>query len=85
MNDQVKHLSAGYASFNYESRDYEEAELLKVEVAINGEACDPLSFIAHKDKAQAHGRKLCLKLKETLDRQMFDIIIQARVGTKVRT
>lgn len=83
MNDQVKHNSSGYASFNYEDAGYSEADLVKVEIAVNGEACDALSFISHSSKATSAGRKLASKLKDVLARQQFEIIIQARVGAKV--
>ena len=84
MNDQVKHLSAGYASFNYEDAGFKEANLVKVEIAVNGEECDPLSFVAHASKAEAAGRKMALKLKDTLTRQQFEIVIQAKVHSKAR-
>jgi GTP-binding protein LepA len=83
MNDQVKHLSAGYASFNYEDIGYRSGNLVKVEIAVNGDACDPLSFVTHADKADSAGRKIAIRLKETLTRQQFEIVIQARVGAKV--
>jgi GTP-binding protein LepA len=83
MNDQVKHGSAGYASFNYEEAEYAAADLVKVEIAVNGEPCDPLSFVCHRDKAEASGRRLALKLKDVVARQQFEIILQARIGAKV--
>jgi elongation factor 4 len=83
MNDEVKHCSAGYASFNYEEAGYKVANLVKVEIAVNGEACDPLSFVAHSDKATSSGRNMAIKLKDVLSRQQFEIVIQARVGLKV--
>lgn len=83
MHDQIKHSSAGYASFNYETAGYQAADLVKVEIAVNGEACEPLSFVAHRAKAVDAGRKMAIKLKEVLTRQQFEIVIQARVGSKV--
>ena len=83
MNDAVKHASSGYATFNYEEGDYRHAELIKVEIAVNGEACDPLSFVTHHSKATTSGRKLISKLKDCLDRQQFEIVLQARIGSKV--
>jgi len=83
MNDQVKNESSGYASFNYEEAGYRPADLVKVEVAVNGEPCDPLSFVCHTSKAAAQGRRIAAKLKEVLSRQQFEIILQARVGNKV--
>lgn len=83
MNDQVKHCSAGYASFNYEEDGFSAENLVKVEIAVNGEPCDPLSFICHSQKAQSSGRRLAMKLKEVLSRQQFEIVIQAKIGAKV--
>ena len=83
MNDQVKHYSSGYASFNYQEACYEEADLVKVEIAVNGEACDPLSFVCHHSKAVLTGRKIVIKLKEVLSRQQFEIVLQAKIGSKV--
>jgi translation elongation factor EF-4 len=74
----------GYASFNYEDAGYQAGSLVKVEIAVNGEPCEPLSFVCHTDKAVATGRKMALKLKEVIDRQQFEIIIQARIGIKVK-
>ena len=83
MNDHVKNGSSGYASFNYEEAGYREADLVKVEIAVNNEVCDPLSFVCHSSKAAPSGRKIAAKLKEVLARQQFEIILQARVGAKV--
>ncbi len=83
MHDEVKNASSGYASFNYEEAEYRQSDLVKVEIAVNGEACDALSFVTHSSKAINSGRKLALKLKEVLDRQQFEIVIQARIGVKV--
>ena len=58
MNDSVKNLSSGYASFNYVESEYAPADLVKVEIAINGEACDPLSFVTHSSKAASQGRTM---------------------------
>lgn len=80
----MKHLSSGYASFNYEEAGEREASLVKVEIVVNNESCDPLSFISHTDKAVASGRKLALKLKDVLQKQNFEIVIQAKIGGKVR-
>lgn len=83
MSDAIKQNSAGYASLNYEEAGYLKSDLVKVEIAVNGEACDPLSFISHKTLAAAQGRKLAMKLKEVLSRQQFEIILQAKIGSKV--
>lgn len=83
MSDAIKQKSAGYASLNYEEAGYQKADLVKVELAVNGEMCDPLSFISHKSIAATQGRKLAVKLKEVLSRQQFEIILQARIGSKI--
>mmetsp|Transcript_20440 Transcript_20440/g.28111 ORF Transcript_20440/g.28111 Transcript_20440/m.28111 type:complete len:590 (+) Transcript_20440:144-1913(+) len=83
MNDQVKHHSSGYASFNYQEAGYKAADLVKVEIAVNGEVCEPLSFVCHASKAVATGRKMAIKLKEVLARQQFEIVLQAKVGVKI--
>ena len=80
IHTQVKHHSSGYASFNYDDAGYRPANLVKVEILVNGEACEPLSFISHVDKAEAAGRKMAIKLKDVLSRQLFEIVIQAKVG-----
>jgi GTP-binding protein LepA len=83
MHDQVKHNSAGFASFNYEDAGYQLSDLVKVEICVNGDPCDALSFICHREKATGSGRKLATKLKEVLSRQQFEIVIQAKIGSKV--
>ena len=83
MNDAVKNASAGYASFNYEEAGHKEASLQKVEIAVNGEPCDPLSFVCHTSQAASKGRTAAAKLKSVLSRQNFEIILQAKVGAKV--
>jgi len=83
MNDLVKNGSSGYASFDYEEAGYRKADLVKVEIAVNGEPCDPLSFVCHSSKATASGRKMAEKLKGVLARQQFEIVLQAKVGNKI--
>jgi len=83
LHDQVKNISAGYASFDYEEGEYKEADLVKVDVALNQEPVEALAFICHRSKAEFMGRKVCEKLKSTLDRQQFEIAIQVRLGRKV--
>jgi elongation factor 4 len=83
MNDAVKNGSAGYASFNYVEADSIQSELVKVEIAVNGEPCDPLSFICHSSVAASEGRRMAAKLKDVISRQNFEIILQARIGMKV--
>jgi len=81
--DKLKSVSAGYASFDYEITGYEPADLVKMNILLNGKAVDALSIIVHEDKAFYIGRQLTQKLKEVIHRQMFEIAIQAAIGAKV--
>lgn len=81
--DALKSRSRGYASFDYDIKGYEQSELVKLDILINKEEVDALSFIVHKSSAYERGRKMCEKLKEEIPRHLFEIPIQAAVGGKV--
>ena len=81
--DALKANTKGYASLDYELSGYRSSELVKVDMKLNGDTVDALSFIAHRDKAYPRARRLCEKLKENIPRQLFEIPIQAAIGGRV--
>ena len=81
--DTLKAHTKGYASLDYELSDYQESNLVKVDLLLNGDQEDALSFIVHKDKAYKRARKICEKLKDNIPRQLFEVPIQAAIGGKI--
>ncbi|XP_049486405.1 translation factor GUF1, mitochondrial isoform X1 [Panthera uncia] len=81
--DSLKSLSSGYASFDYEDAGYQTAELVKMDILLNGNIVEELVTIVHKDKAHSVGKAICERLKDSLPRQLFEIAIQAAVGSKI--
>ncbi len=81
--DKLKTITRGYASMEYEVIGYEEADLVKLDIMINGDAIDALSLIVHRAQAQNKGRSLCAKMKELIPKQQFQIAIQAAIGVKI--
>ncbi len=81
--DKLKSISKGYASFDYYQSSYKPANLVKLDILLNGESVDALSTLIHRDNAYDFGRRMCVKLKELIPRQQFDIAIQAAIGVKI--
>ena len=81
--DKLKSVSKGYASFDYHVTDFRTARLVKSDILLNGDPADALSTLIHEDHAYEFGRKICLKLKELIPRQQFDIAVQAAIGAKI--
>lgn len=81
--DKLKSISRGYASFDYHPIEYRQSELIKLDILLNAKPVDALSAIIHRDKAYEYGKKICLKLKELIPKQQFEIAIQAGIGSKI--
>ena len=81
--DRLKSVSRGYASFDYHLAHFEAAPLVKVDILINGETVDALSVIVHRDNSQVRGRDLATKMKDLIPRQMYEVAIQAAIGSQV--
>jgi GTP-binding protein LepA len=83
FHDRIKSVTRGYGSFDYELAGYQPADLVKLDILVNGESVDALSLIVHREKAFARGSDLTRKLKEFIPRQMYEVAIQAAIGTRV--
>ena len=81
--DRLKSISRGYASFDYDFLDFRRGKLVKLDVLVNGESVDALSSILHKDRAFDWGKRLCHKLRQLIPRQLFEVVIQAAIGSKI--
>jgi GTP-binding protein LepA len=81
--DRLKSVSRGYASLDYEFHDYKTSKLARLDILLNGDQVDALSAIVHQEKAYPWGRKLCEKLRKLIPRQMFEVVIQASIGSRI--
>ena len=82
FHDQLKSITKGYGSLDYEMLDYRDADMVKVDLLINGERIDPLSILVHRDQSAYRSRDIVLKMKKLIPRQMFDVSIQAAIGSR---
>jgi len=81
--DRLKSISKGYASFDYHPHGHQKADLVKLDILLNGEMVDALSTLIHRSNAYDFGRRICVKLKELIPRQQYEVAIQAAIGAKV--
>jgi len=81
--DRLKTISRGYASLDYDLMGFKKSDVIKLDIMLNSDKVDALSAIVHREKAYEWGKRLCVKLRELLPRQMFEIAIQASIGSKV--
>lgn len=81
--NELKGITSGYATFDYEDSEYQQADLVKMDILLNGQPVDAMATIVHNQKAQRVGKDLVEKLKKFIERQMFEITIQAAIGSKV--
>jgi GTP-binding protein LepA len=81
--DRLKSVSRGYASFDYQMDGYAEGDLVRISILVNSDPVDALSFIAHRNVAEARGRSICAKLKDLIPRQLFKIAVQAAIGGRI--
>ena len=81
--DKLKSITRGYASFDYGLPYYRRSDLVKLDILVNGDSVDALSVVIHRDKAYSYGLKLCEKLRQLIPRQMFEVVIQAAIGSRI--
>ena len=81
--DKIKSMTKGYGSLDYEIKEYRASDLIKLDILINGQVCEAMSSIVHREKADFKGRQLATKLKELIPRQLFEVIVQAAIGSKI--